>query len=116
MRKLTTILAAATLGLAGLAGLAYGESYESQDGINWFGDSDQEATTAFNQYSGDYNEGQSFETGSYEDEPYEASGVFSDDAYDEDDYGYYDSDYDYSTDDDGFEDFYGDSDEIFDTF
>ena len=116
--RLAVPFTAATL-LVG--GVAIGqEGYDAEGGINWFGDNDNEAFGAFDEYGSeetDFEYDYETEVG-YEDNGFLGDeglyGEESEDAtYEEDEYGYYDSGLEYTTDDEAFGDFYGESDELF---
>lgn len=110
--KYATALLVMTLMSVGFSGHAIAqaeEGYDPEGGVNWFGDYDEESAGIYDQPSyGEYGEEEGFYTETF------GYGYYSDEPVaDSDQYGYYDSEYDWNTDDEWFEDWYGDSDEWF---
>ncbi len=107
-RPLIALAASALLG-AGIWSVpsASAETYDSEGGINWFGDYDNEALGAFDSYGTDPEE---FESG---DEFGFDTEIGDDETFASDDYGAYDSHYDWNTSDAWYDDWYGDSDGLF---
>lgn len=92
-----------------LAAPAFAEAYDAEGGVDWLGE-DNAGIEANDAAWNDMRD-----TMWYGDEDDE--GVFGfagGDAWQEDDYGIYDSSYDYDTDDGWFTDWYGDAGEAFD--
>ena len=101
----------------GLVGYAPGEEYDTEGGINWFSDYDDEGVGTWdsggvggNESLGDEDE--AF-TGYESDDFGFDEGIYDDDTFENDDYGAYDSDYDWDTDDEWFDGWYGDADGLF---
>lgn len=112
MRRTLTALAACTaLGLGGVA-LAQ-EGYDEAGGYNWFGDFDNESIGLDDSWAGDYDGDTFGGEGLYGDGTYGYDGVGDYGDYTLDEYGYFDNDYAWETDDQEFDNWYGDSDEWF---
>lgn len=106
-----TALWIAFLAMVGLsAPAAVAETYDDEGGINWFSDADSESVGAF-----DDGDGLGFDSdlvGDDYDYGYDY-GIGENDSFVSDDYGMYDSDFDWDTDDDSFDSWYGESDGIY---
>ncbi len=107
MNKLLASAACAVAGLSLMAAPLPAESYDSEGGINWFGDYDEEAVGSFDSagtdeigFAGDDDIGFDSEIG-------------DDETFESDEFGSYDSEHNWNTDDGWFEGWYGDSDELF---
>ena len=95
------------LAMIGLwAPTAVAETYDEEGGINWFGDADSESAGAF-----DDGDGIGFDSELVGDD-YDY-GLGEEDSFTSDDYGTYDSDFDWDTEDEWFDGWYGDSDGIY---
>lgn len=107
MKSYIAMAACAALGLGLCGATASAESYDSEGGINWFGDYDNEAIGAFDSAGGD-----EFGLDGGDEFGFDTE-IGDDETFASDDYGAYDSGYDWNTNDDWFDGWYGESDDLF---
>lgn len=107
MTRLGTFLTLlALLGLGAFAAPAAAETYDAEGGINWFGDDDSESVGAF-------DDGEGISTDYDYDSDLISEDAAGESTFTSDDFGAYDSDFDWDTNDEWFEDWYGESDDLF---
>lgn len=82
------------------------------DDVHWYSDyDDDEIETWDSGVGGEADDGDG--DAGYESDDFGLDDEVGDDSFANDDYGAYDSDYDWITSDEGFDDWFGDSDELF---
>lgn len=100
MKRYIALLASLALAFGLVTGTVVGQEFGEEEGIGWFND-ETEAESEFGTGFGESEE-------LYGDEEFGTEGALM-----SDDYGTYDSDYDWTTDDGWFDSWYGESDELF---
>ena len=90
----------------GMVRYASAEPEEGGGEINWFSDYGDEGV-------GNWDAGDDNAFTGYESDDFGFDEGISDDSFENDDYGAYDSDYDWNSDDEWFDGWYGDSDGLF---
>ena len=113
MKNFVALTACAVLGFGLWSAAASAETFGSEGGINWFGDYDNEALGAFDSEGADgFGTGDGL--GLNEDDEFGFDTEIGDDeSFVSDEYGEYDSEYEWNTDDEGFDSWFGESDDLF---
>ena len=89
----------------------FGNGGEGDD-VHWYSDyDDDEIETWDGGVGSEANDGDGY--AGYESDDFGLDDEVGDHSFSNDDYGMYDSDYDWTTSDEGFDDWFGDSDELF---